>query len=169
MAVRHSAFRGGIVSAFAAVTSCAPAPARPPGDEPVHVDHRGSEPVAPPDRDAIDAELVAPGRLDHLVEVVLPDADAQREILELLKGRTERHAGRPLFEPIDYRTILPVMGGMSGADISESIRRALETKVHRAAEGAEPGSVSTDDLLVSIDAYKRVRGVVEKIRYGQYL
>ena len=119
--------------------------------------------------EAIDAELVAPGRLDHLVEVVLPDADAQREILELLKGRTERHAGRPLFEPIDYRTILPVMGGMSGADISEIICRALETKVHRAAEGAEPGSVSTDDLLVSIDAYKRVRGVVEKIRYGQYL
>jgi len=29
--------------------------------------------------------------------------------------------------------------------------------------------VTTDDLLVSIDAYKRVRGVVEKIRYGQYL
>ena len=119
--------------------------------------------------DAIDAELVAPGRLDHLVEVVLPDADAQREILELLRTRTERHAGRPLFETIDYRKILPVMGGMSGADISEIIRRALETKVHRAAEGAEPGSVSTDDLLVSIDAYKRVRGVVEKIRYGQYL
>jgi ATP-dependent 26S proteasome regulatory subunit len=119
--------------------------------------------------DAIDAELVAPGRLDHLVEVVLPDADAQREILELLKARTERHAGRPLFEPIDDRKILPVMGGMSGADISEIIRRALETKVHRAAEGSEPGPVSTEDLLVSIDAYKRVRGVVEKIRYGQYL
>jgi transitional endoplasmic reticulum ATPase len=119
--------------------------------------------------DAIDAELVAPGRLDHLVEVALPDADAQREILELLKARTERHAGRPLFEPIDYRKILPVMGGMSGADISEIIRRALEAKVHRAAEGHQPGPVTTDDLLVSIDAYKRVRGVVEKIRYGQYL
>jgi ATP-dependent 26S proteasome regulatory subunit len=119
--------------------------------------------------DAIDAELVAPGRLDHLVEVVLPDADAQREILELLKARTERHAGRPLFEPIDDRKIMPVMGGMSGADISEIIRRALETKVHRAAGGSEPGPVSTEDLLVSIDAYKRVRGVVEKIRYGQYL
>jgi transitional endoplasmic reticulum ATPase len=119
--------------------------------------------------DAIDAELVAPGRLDHLVEVALPDADAQREILELMKARTERHAGRPLFEPIEYRKILPVMGGMSGADISEIIRRALETKVHRAAEGDEPGPVSTDDLLVSIDAFKGVRGVVEKIRYGQYL
>jgi ATP-dependent 26S proteasome regulatory subunit len=119
--------------------------------------------------DAIDAELVAPGRLDHLVEVALPDADAQREILELMKARAERNASRPLFETIDYRKILPVMGGMSGADISEIIQRALESKVHRAAEGADPGLVSTEDLLVSIDAYKRVRGVVEKIRYGQYL
>ena len=73
--------------------------------------------------DAIDAELVAPGRLDHLVEVALPDADAQREILELIRARAERHAGRPLFETIDYRKILPVMGGMSGADISEIIQR----------------------------------------------
>jgi ATP-dependent 26S proteasome regulatory subunit len=119
--------------------------------------------------DAVDAELVAPGRLDHLVEIPLPDADAQREILALLKTRTERVAGRTLFEPIDDRKVLPVMGGMSGADISEIIQRALETKVHRMAEGAEPGLVTTEDLLVSIDAYKRVRGVVEKIRYGQYL
>jgi ATP-dependent 26S proteasome regulatory subunit len=120
--------------------------------------------------DAVDAELVAPGRLDHLVEVPLPDADAQREILDLMRARAERNAGRPLFEPdLDYRKMLPVMGGMSGADIAEIIRRALEGKVHQSAEGAEPGPVTTDDLLISIDAYKRVRGVVEKIRYGQYL
>src|SRR5438477_7728916 len=80
--------------------------------------------------DAVDAELVAPGRLDHLVEVPLPDAEAQREILELMRARTERNAGRALFETIDHRKVLPVMGGMSGADISEIIRRALETKVH---------------------------------------
>ncbi|HET7341538.1 MAG TPA: ATP-binding protein [Methylomirabilota bacterium] len=119
--------------------------------------------------DAVDAELVAPGRLDHLVEVPLPDAEAQREILELMKARTERNAGRSLFETIDYRKVLPVMGGMSGADISEIIRRALEAKVHQTEGGTEPGPVSTSDLLASIDAYKRVRGVVEKIRYGQYL
>jgi ATP-dependent 26S proteasome regulatory subunit len=119
--------------------------------------------------DAVDAVLVAPGRLDHLVEVPLPDAEAQREIMELVKARTERNADRPLFEAIEYRKVLPVMGGMSGADISEIIRRALESKVHHSGDGAEPGRVTTDDLLVSIDAYKRVRGVVEKIRYGQYL
>src|SRR5439155_476350 len=40
--------------------------------------------------DAVDAALVTPGRLDHLVEVALPYADEQREILELLKARMER-------------------------------------------------------------------------------
>jgi ATP-dependent 26S proteasome regulatory subunit len=119
--------------------------------------------------DALDSNMVAPRRLDHLVEVTLPDANGQQEIMELIRERTEKRAGRTLFEPIDYRRVLPVMGGMSGADISEIIRRALETKVQRSADGAEPTAVTTEDLLDAIDAYKRVRGVVEKIRYGQYL
>jgi transitional endoplasmic reticulum ATPase len=119
--------------------------------------------------DAVDSALVAPGRLDHLVEVALPDSEEQREILDLLRGRTERKAGRTLFEPIEYRKILPVMGGLSGADISEIIRRALEAKVHRSAGGERAAPVTTQDLFDAIDGYKRVRGVVEKIRYGQYL
>ena len=112
---------------------------------------------------------VAPGRLDHLIEIALPDPEAQKEILELVRARTEKNAGRPLFAKIDYDKILPVMGGMSGADISVIVRRALEVKVRSAAERAGVSSVSTEDLLDAIDNYKSVRGVVEKIRYGQYL
>jgi ATP-dependent 26S proteasome regulatory subunit len=119
--------------------------------------------------DALDPALVAPGRLDHLVEIPLPDPTAQREILELIRRRTEKTAGRPLFEKIDYDKILPVMGGMSGADISVIVRRALEVKVRAAAERPGVSPVSTEDLLDAIDSYKSVRGVVEKIRYGQYL
>jgi len=119
--------------------------------------------------DAIDPALVAPGRLDHLIEIPLPDPAAQREILELVRARTEKTAGRPLFAKIDYDKILPVMGGMSGADISVIVRRALEVKVRREAEGAATDLVTTDDLLDAIDNYKGIRGVVEKIRYGQYL
>ncbi len=119
--------------------------------------------------DALDPALVAPGRLDHLIEVALPDADGQREILELIRGRTEKNAGRQLFETIDYRKVLPVMGGMSGADISVIVKRALEAKVHQAADGVAASAVTTDNLLDAIDGYKSVRGVVEKIRYGQYL
>ena len=83
--------------------------------------------------DALDPALVAPGRLDHLIEIPLPDPDDQREILELIRVRTERNAGRKVFGTIDYHKVLPVMGGMSGADISVIVTRALEAKVHAAA------------------------------------
>ena len=119
--------------------------------------------------DVIDPSLVAPGRLDHLVEVSLPDPSGQQEILDLLRAKLERNAEREVFGEVDYGKVLPLMGGMSGGDISDILRRALETKVHASAEGENPTPVTTDDLLVAIDTYKRVRGVVEKIRYGQYL
>jgi len=119
--------------------------------------------------DALDPALVAPGRLDHLIEIPLPDPDDQREILELIRVRTERNAGRKVFGTIDYHKVLPVMGGMSGADISVIVTRALEAKVHASAEGRAASPVTTEDLLDAIDGYKGVRGVVEKIRYGQYL
>src|SRR2546422_327264 len=100
---------------------------------------------------------------------LLPDGAAQQEVLELTRRRTEANAGRPLFADIDYRSILPPMGGMSGAEISEIARRALEQKVHAAGQGQDSGLVTTQDILHQIDAYRRIREMVEKIRYGQYL
>ncbi len=119
--------------------------------------------------DSIDPSLVAPGRLDHLVEVALPDGLAQQEIVQLAKNRAEKAAGRPLFADLDYRSLLPPMGGMSGAEISDLMRRALEQKVHASSEGRDEGPVTTQDLLQQIDRYRRIREVVEKIRFGQYL
>ena len=119
--------------------------------------------------DVIDPSLVAPGRLDHLVEIALPDPQGQQEILDLQRAKLERKAGRTLFGAIDYGKLLPLMGGMSGGDISDILRRALESKVHGSVEGAAATPVTTDDLLLAIETYRRVRGVVEKIRYGQYL
>jgi ATP-dependent 26S proteasome regulatory subunit len=119
--------------------------------------------------DLVDPSLVAPGRLDRLIEVAPPDGAAQQEILELVKRRAEEAAGRPLFAETDYRSLLPPMGGMSGAELSELLRRALEEKVHAAGHGQDLGLVTTQDLLRQIDAYRKIRAVVEKIRYGQYL
>jgi ATP-dependent 26S proteasome regulatory subunit len=119
--------------------------------------------------DVIDPSLVAPGRLDHLIEVPLPDPAGQQEILDLQRAKLERRANRKLFAEIDYGKVLPLMGGMSGGDISDILRRAIEAKVHGSVDGKDTSIVSTDELLLAIETYKRVRGVVEKIRYGQYL
>ena len=112
---------------------------------------------------------MAPGRLDHLVEVRLPDAAAQEQVIALTRARAEHNAGRPLVAELDFRLLLPPMGGMSGGEIRDILRRALEEKVHAAGQGQEAGLVTTQDLLRQVDVYRRIRAVVEKIRYGQYL
>ncbi len=120
--------------------------------------------------DSVEPPLVAPGRLDHLIEVPLPDGPALREIVDIQRRRAEALAERPLFEPIEYDTLVARLSGMSGGEVAAVIRRALETKVHQAgAERGEPGLVRTGDLLTAVDDSRRVRDVVVKIRYGQYL
>src|SRR5262249_31098462 len=59
--------------------------------------------------DSVDPSLVAPGRLDRLVEVTLPDGPAQQEILELARAHAEELAGRRLVGDLDYRSVLPPM------------------------------------------------------------
>jgi len=119
--------------------------------------------------DGIESALIAPGRLDRLIEVPLPEGAALREILEIHRVRAEKRAERPLFEPLDFDALSPRLAGMSGGDIAEVLRRALEAKVQLAGSGADPGLVSTANLLQAVDDFRRVRDVVVKIRYGQYL
>jgi ATP-dependent 26S proteasome regulatory subunit len=119
--------------------------------------------------DSVDPSLVRPGRLDRLVEVTVPDGQAQQQILSLARAKAEQAAGRRLVADLDYGSLLPPMGGMSGSEIAEVLRRALEQKVQAARQGPEDSLVTTQDLLQQIDVYRRIRAVVEKIRYGQYL
>ena len=119
--------------------------------------------------DGIESPLIAPGRLDHLIEVPLPEGPALREIVEIHRVRAETLAERPLFEPIEFETLVPRLAGMSGAETCEVLRRALEGKVRLAGAGGDPGLVTTMDLLRSVEESRRVRDVVVKIRYGQYL
>lgn len=119
--------------------------------------------------DGIESPLIAPGRLDHLIEVPLPDGPALREILEIHRRRAEALAERSLFGAMDLDALVPSLAGMSGGEVCEVLRRALEAKVHQAGDGQEPGLVATPDLLCAVDDSRRVREVVVKIRYGQYL
>jgi SpoVK/Ycf46/Vps4 family AAA+-type ATPase len=119
--------------------------------------------------EGIDSALIAPGRLDHLIEVPLPEPPAIRAIIEIQRRRSEQMAERPLFEALDLEVVVPRLAGMSGGEVTEVLRRALEAKVRLAGAGREPGLVGTADVLRAIDEFRRVREVFTKIRYGQYL
>jgi ATP-dependent 26S proteasome regulatory subunit len=119
--------------------------------------------------DGVESPLIAPGRLDHLIEVPLPEAPALREIIDIRRRRAEQAAGRTLFEALDYEALVPRLAGMTGAEVSEVLRRSLEAKVQLAGSGTDPGLVTTANVLRSVDELRRIREVLVKIRYGQYL
>lgn len=119
--------------------------------------------------DAVDPALLGPERIDRLIEVPLPDGDEKREILEIHQKKAEAVAGRPLFKSIDFDVIMARTVKMSGADLYEIVQRTLEEKARLEGYGQVPGLVETQDLLRVIEEYRKIKEVVEKIRYGQYL
>jgi transitional endoplasmic reticulum ATPase len=119
--------------------------------------------------DAVDPALIGPDRFDRLIEVPLPDGEEKQEILEIQQRKAEALAGRPLFKPLDFDTITARTAKMSGGDLHEIVQRTLEEKARLEGSGRDPGLVETQDLLRVIEDYRKIKEVVEKIRYGQYL
>ena len=119
--------------------------------------------------DGVGSPLIAPGRLDHLIEVPLPEGPALREVIEIHRVRAEAVAERVLFDALDYDSLVPRLQGMSGGEVTDVLRRALEHKVQLAGSGMDAGLVTTADVLRAVDEFRRIRDVVVKIRYGQYL
>ena len=97
--------------------------------------------------EAVDEALLRPGRFDRLVEVPLPGRDDRRAIFGVHMRRAERKAARPLFAELDeerWQALLDASNGFSGADVAETVRRALEAKVRSGATG---GRIQADELL----------------------
>jgi len=97
--------------------------------------------------EAVDEALLRPGRFDRLVEVPLPGRDDRRAIFLVHMRRAERKAARPLFAELDderWQALLDATNGFSGADIAETVRRALEAKVR---SGATAGRIEADELV----------------------
>lgn len=116
----------------------------------------------------IDPALKRPGRLDRLVEVPLPDKDGRAQIFTIQKTAAESIAERSLFDAVDWEAIVQQTERMSGADIAEIIRRALEEKVRLEGIGGEARLVTTKDIEKEIKFYERVKKSVNA-EIGHYL
>jgi AAA+ superfamily predicted ATPase len=111
-------------------------------------DSRGVIVIAATNRpEAVDPALTRPGRFDRLVEVPLPDQRGRRSVFEVHLRKAEAQAERSLFSSLsdaEWGRLLDASEGFSGAEIEETIRRALEVKVR---SGATEGRITIDDLL----------------------
>lgn len=90
--------------------------------------------------DLIDPALLRPGRLERLVFVEPPDAEARREIL--------RTAGKsvPLADDVDLDALAAELDGYSGADCVALLREAALTAMRRSIDAAD---VTAADLAAA--------------------
>lgn len=90
--------------------------------------------------DLIDPALLRPGRLERLVFVEPPDADARREIL--------RTAGKsiPLADDVDLDAVAAGLDGYSAADCVALLREAALTAMRRSIDAAD---VTAADLAAA--------------------
>ncbi|WP_137724070.1 AAA family ATPase [Prescottella subtropica] len=90
--------------------------------------------------DLIDPALLRPGRLERLVFVPPPDADARREIL--------RTSGKsvPLADDVDLDDLACDLDGYSAADCSALLREAALTAMRRDVDAA---TVTADDVAAA--------------------
>jgi len=81
--------------------------------------------------DLVDPALLRPGRLEKLVFVEPPDAEARREIL--------RTAGKsvPLSADVDLDALADEMDGYSAADCVALLREAALTAMRRSIDAAD--------------------------------
>ena len=107
--------------------------------------------------DAIDPAILRAGRFDRWVEVPLPDEDGRKQILSIHMNRAQKIADRELFHGLNMEDLIAKTNGLSGADIAELIRRALEEKVRQEGMGGEIGLITTGDILKELAAYEKKR------------
>ncbi|WFR73686.1 AAA family ATPase [Prescottella defluvii] len=90
--------------------------------------------------DLIDPALLRPGRLERLVFVPPPDADARKEIL--------RTSGRsvPLAEDVDLDALASALEGYSAADCSALLREAALAAMRRSVDAAD---VTAEDVAAA--------------------
>jgi transitional endoplasmic reticulum ATPase len=97
--------------------------------------------------EAVDDALMRPGRFDRLVEVPMPDRRGRQAIFQVHMRLSERKARRGLFKKLQQRhwdALLDATEGFSGADVAETVRRALEAKVR---SGATAGEIQPEELV----------------------
>ena len=103
----------------------------------------------------IDKALLRPGRFDKLIEIPLPDKMAREEIFKI-------HCKGKRIGDIDYELLAEESEGLSGADIEAIIQFSLEMKLKEEVfTHKEPKPVLTEDILYSIDQFKRNRGIID--------
>jgi transitional endoplasmic reticulum ATPase len=94
----------------------------------------------------VDSALLRPGRFDRVVFVPPPDGPARAEILRL------HLRDRPVASDLKLDKLVADSDGLSGADLSDLVERAVEAPLKEALLSGTSRDVTADDLAAALQA-----------------
>ena len=112
--------------------------------------------------DMIDPALLRPGRIDRLLHVGMPDAEARREILEIHTREM------PLDDSVDLEELSKDMEGYSGADIEATCSAASQLALQEHLEkypDPEEAVKHKEELKVTREHFQKA---FEKVKSSSY-
>jgi len=106
----------------------------------------------------VDPAILRPGRFDRIIQVPMPDAKGRENIFKI---HTKK---KPLEKDVDFRKLVELSDGFSGAEIAAVANRAAISALKRYVGGKTQSvkeiKISQKDL---VDAIKKVRPSLSKV------
>jgi hypothetical protein len=111
--------------------------------------------------DLLEAALAArPGRVDHAVELPVPDADARRRLIELYQGRL-------VLDLEDPDAPVRRTEGVTASFLKELLRRAALSAAERAGPPSDgPLRVTDEDMTAALDQLLDTRNQLTQVLLG---
>jgi ATP-dependent 26S proteasome regulatory subunit len=119
--------------------------------------------------DTLRAAFAQPGRLERVVEVTPVFPDDIIATLRIHAAMAEKHAGRPLFEEIDWSAVTSDFHHPAPGDWVHIMHATLRRKARCEAAGEMSTPVSTNDLRDEVTRFKQANSRLTMPKPGTYV
>jgi SpoVK/Ycf46/Vps4 family AAA+-type ATPase len=120
--------------------------------------------------DSLRPAFVTPARFERVVEVTPIFPDDVIAALRLHASDAEKRAGRRLFEEVDWKAVTENERQASIGDWVRLLHAVLRRRARCEAAGeAVGGVVTTRDLQLEVDRYRKIRNRLPVVGRGNYL
>ena len=119
--------------------------------------------------DTLRQAFAQPGRLERVVEVTPVFPDDIIAALKIHSADTEKHAGRPLFQEIDWQAVTQDYHHPASGDWVHILHATLRRKARCEAAGETSTPVTTRDLRDEVARFKQANSRLAMPKPGTYV
>jgi ATP-dependent 26S proteasome regulatory subunit len=113
--------------------------------------------------------FMAPGRFERIVEVVPSFPGDIVEALQIHAAAAEKRAGRPLFDGVEWTTVVGQVKDPTPGEWVRMLHAVLRRKARCEAAGEEATPVTTTDMTLEAQKARETRARIRRPSVGHYV